>query len=59
MMDKQGDVPDNQAEEIENEEADEVAPLTRDEIQAIRALLRDAATVLTSCPIAIRAMSKR
>jgi hypothetical protein len=40
-------------------EPDETAPLTGEEIAALRKLMRDAAQVLGTCPIAIRALSKR
>lgn len=40
-------------------EPDDGAPLTREEIAALRKLMRDAAQVLGTCPIAIRALSKR
>jgi hypothetical protein len=49
----------DQTEDINGEESNEVPPLTRDEILTLRALMRDASIVLTTCPIAVRALSKR
>lgn len=56
-MREQGSV--DQTEEMQHEDVDDVPPLTKDEILALRNLLRDSAIVLTACPIAVRALSKR